>query len=162
MVKEEVITKTVDKIVVYGAKNVVYYGTKTYFAWPTTKPFRISSGYGYRSHPIRGEYHFHPAIDITGTPNKEIYAIQDGIVTKVVQTGYNSGSGTYITIDHGDGYVASYLHLKKNSIIVKKGETVQKGQKIATMGTTGSSTGVHLDFRIKKNGEYINPMKLYK
>lgn len=162
MVKEEVITKTVDKIVVYGAKNVVYYGTKTYFAWPTTKPFRISSGYGYRSHPIRGEYHFHPALDITGTPNKEIYSIQDGVVTKVVQTGYNSGSGTYVTIDHGNGYVASYLHLVKNSAKVKVGEKVSKGQIIGTMGCTGSCTGTHLDFRVKKNGQYINPMSLYK
>ena len=101
-------------------------------------------------------------MDITGVKQRDIYSVQDGTVVKVAQTGYNGGNGSYVTIDHGDGYVASYLHLKKNSILVKKGETVQKGQKIATMGTTGSSTGVHLDFRIKKNGEYINPMKLYK
>ena len=162
MVSEDVITKTVDKIVVYGAKNVVYYGTKTYFAWPTSKPFRISSGYGYRNHPIRGEYHFHPALDITGTPKKDIYSIQDGVVTQVMQTGYNYGSGTYVTIDHGDGYVASYLHLVKNSAKVKVGEKVTKGQIIGTMGCTGSCSGTHLDFRVKKDGEYISPMSLYQ
>ena len=145
-----------------GGKNVVYYGNSTYWAWPTNKPFRISSSNGYRYHPIRGQYHFHPAIDITGVKQRDIYSVQDGTVVKVAQTGYNGGNGSYVTIDHGNGYVASYLHLKANSILVKKGETVQKGQKIATMGTTGSSTGVHLDFRVKKNGEYINPFTLYK
>ena len=162
LVKEEVISKTVDKIVVYGGKNVVYYGNSTYWAWPTTKPFRISSDYGYRYHPIRGQYHFHPALDITGVSKRDIYSVQDGVVIKAMQTGYNGGNGSYITIDHGNGYVASYLHLKANSLLVKEGERVTKGQMIATMGTTGSSTGVHLDFRVKKNGEYINPMKLYK
>ena len=162
LVSEEVISKTVDKIVVYGAKNVVYYGNTTYWAWPTSRPFRISSGYGYRSHPIRGEYHFHPALDITGVPKYDIYSIQDGTVVKAVQTGYNGGNGSYVTIDHGNGYVASYLHLKKNSIKVKQGEKVSKGQIIGTMGCTGSCSGTHLDFRIKKNGEYINPMNLYK
>lgn len=162
LVNEEIISETVDKIVVMGGKNVVYYGNNTYWAWPTNKPFRISSGYGYRYHPIRGQYHFHPALDITGVKQRDIYSVQDGTVVKVAQTGYNGGNGSYVTIDHGNGYVASYLHLKKNSILVKKGETVQKGQKIATMGTTGSSTGVHLDFRVKKNGEYINPFTLYK
>lgn len=162
LVEEEVISETVDKIVVYGGKNVVYYGSSTYWAWPTTKPFRISSGYGYRYHPIRGQYHFHPALDITGVSKRDIYSVQDGVVLKAVQTGYNGGNGTYITIDHGNGYIASYLHLKANSILVKVGERVTKGQMIATMGTTGSSTGVHLDFRVKKDGQYINPMKLYK
>ena len=162
LVSEETISETVDKIVVYGAKNVVYYGNTTYWAWPTSKPFRISSNYGYRNHPIRGEYHFHPALDITGVKKYDIYAIQDGTVTKAVQTGYNGGNGSYVTINHGNGYVASYLHLKKNSIVVKVGEKVQKGQIIGTMGCTGSCSGTHLDFRVKKDGEYINPMKMYK
>lgn len=162
LVKEEVISETVDKIVVYGGKNVVYYGSSTYWAWPTNKPFRISSSYGYRVHPIRGETHFHQGIDITGVSRRQIYSVQDGVVLKAEQTGYNQGYGSYITIDHGNGYVASYLHLQKNSLLVKVGERVQKGQVIATMGTTGSSTGVHLDFRVKKNGEWMNPMKLYK
>ena len=162
LVEEEVISETVDKIIVMGSKNVVYYGNTTYWAWPTSKPFRISSNYGYRVHPIRGEYHFHPALDITGVKKYDIYSIQDGVVTKVVQTGYNGGNGTYVTIDHGDGYVASYLHLVKNSAKVNVGDKVTKGQIIGTMGCTGSCSGTHLDFRVKKNGDYINPMSLYK
>jgi murein DD-endopeptidase MepM/ murein hydrolase activator NlpD len=79
-----------------------------------------------------------------------------------MQTGYNYGSGTYVTIDHGDGYVASYLHLVKNSAKVKVGEKVTKGQIIGTMGCTGSCSGTHLDFRVKKDGEYISPMSLYQ
>lgn len=159
LVSEDVITEAVDKIVVYGAKNVVYYGTNTYWAWPTTKPFRISSNYGYRVHPIKGENHFHPAIDITGTSSRNIFAIQDGTVTKAVKSGYNNGSGLYVKIDHGNGYVSTYMHFSK--INVNVGEKVVKGQIIGIMGCTGACTGTHLDFRIQKNGEYLNPLKVY-
>lgn len=160
LVSEEVLKEVVDKIVVYGAKNVVYYGTSTYWAWPTTKPFRISSNYGYRNHPIKGLYHFHPALDITGTSSKDIYSIQKGTVTKAVSSGYNSGAGKYVTIDHGNGYVSTYMHLSKVS--VKVGQEVVKGQIIGVMGCTGSCTGTHLDFRVQKNGDYMNPFNLYK
>lgn len=159
-ISEEVLSEAVDKIIVIGAKNVVYYGNSTYWAWPTSKPFRISDGYGWRVHPIRHETHFHPALDITGTSSKNIYAIQDGTVTSAVASGYNSGAGKNIIIDHHNGYTSQYMHLSK--LLVKKGEQVVKGQTIGIMGCTGSCTGTHLDFRVKKNGQYINPFSLYK
>lgn len=160
LVSEEVITEKVDKIIVYGSKNVVYYGNTTYWAWPTSKPFRISSGYGYRTHPIKGKYHFHPAIDIAGTKSKNIYAIQSGTVTAAVKSGYNSGAGKYVKIDFGNGYVATYMHLAQ--VNVNKGDKVEKGQIIGIMGRTGSATGVHLHFQVQKNGQNINPFSLYK
>lgn len=160
LVSEEVITEKVDKIIVYGSKNVVYYGNTTYWAWPTSKPFRISSGYGYRTHPIKGKYHFHPAIDIAGTKSKNIYAIQSGTVTAAVKSGYNSGAGKYVKIDFGNGYVATYMHLSQ--VNVNKGDKVEKGQIIGIMGRTGSATGVHLHFQVQKNGQNINPFSLYK
>ena len=160
LVKEEVVSKAVDKIIVQGSKDVIYYGNTTYWAWPTSKPFRISSGYGYRYHPIRGESHFHGGMDITGTPDKKIHSIQNGTVIAAVNSGYNMGAGKYVTIDHGNGYTSRYLHLA--SVRVNKGDKVEKGQIIGIMGTTGSSTGVHLDFRVMKNGNNINPLNLYK
>lgn len=160
LVSEEVITPKVDKIIVYGSKNVVYYGNTTYWAWPTSKPFRISSNYGYRTHPIKGKYHFHPAIDITGTKSKDLYSIQAGTVIAAVKSGYNSGAGKYVKIDFGNGYVATYMHLSK--VNVNKGDKVEKGQIIGIMGMTGSATGVHLHFQVAKNGKNINPFNLYK
>lgn len=160
LVSEDVITEKVDKIIVYGSKNVVYYGNSTFWAWPTSKPFRISSNYGYRNHPINGNYHFHPAIDITGTKSKNIYSIQNGTVTAAVKSGYNNGAGKYVKIDFGNGYVVTYMHLAE--VRVNKGDKVTKGQTIGIMGMTGSATGVHLHFQVTKNGNTINPFSLYE
>ena len=158
-VSNEVISEAVDKIIVVGAKNVVYYGNTTYWAWPTSKPFRISSYYGYRVHPIRGEEHFHSGVDITGTSSRNVYAIQSGTV-KSAQTGWNSGAGTNVKIDHDGGYMSVYMHLSK--YMVKPGDKVEKGQVIGIMGCTGSCTGTHLHLTIYKNGVMMDPLKLYK
>ena len=158
-VTNEVIRPSVDRIMVYGAKNVVYYGNTTYWAWPTVKPFRISSYYGYRIHPIRRTAHLHNGVDITGTSSKNVFAVQSGTVT-VASAGYNSGAGTNIKIDHGNGYVSQYMHLSK--MTVKKGEKVDKGQIIGIIGCTGSCTGPHLHLTIYKDGDTINPLNLYK
>ena len=159
LVKEDVISQAVDKIIVYGAKNVVYYGNTTYWAWPTSKPFRISSYYGYRVHPIRGEEHFHTGIDVTGTASRNIYAIQSGTVIET-GTGWSGGMGNHVRVDHGNGYVSLYMHLKK--IIAKKGDKVEKGQVVGIMGCTGSCTGTHLHLTVYKNGSMINPLNLYR
>lgn len=159
LVEETVITEPQDKIIVVGAKNVVYYGNSTYWAWPTSKPFRISDNYGWRICPFHGR-EFHAALDITGTKSRNIYAIQGGTVIQAQTSGYNGGKGKNVTIKHDNGYESLYWHL--SSVRVKVGERVEKGQVIGIMGMTGSATGIHLDFRIKKNGDYINPFSLYK
>ena len=158
-VSNEVIREAVDRVMVYGAKNVIYYGNTTYWAWPTVKPFRISSYFGWRIHPIEGKAHLHSGVDITGTSSKNIFAIQSG---KVVDCGYgwNGGQGNFVRIDHGNGYVSVYMHLKK--VLVKKGATVDKGQLIGHMGCSGSCTGTHLHLTVYKNKELMDPLKLYK
>ena len=158
-VSNEVIREAVDRVIVLGAKNVIYYGNTTYWAWPTVKPFRISSHFGYRIHPITGQAHMHSGTDITGTSSKNIYAIQSGTVI-VSDTGWNGGAGTNIRIDHGNGYVSQYMHL--NKLLVKKGQHVDKGQLIGIMGCTGSCTGTHLHLTVYKNGELIDPLQLYR
>ncbi len=157
LVSEDVITPAVNEIVVVGAKNVVYVGNSTYWAWPTTKPYRISSYYGWRIHPIRHTQNFHTGVDITGTKSKDIYAIQDGVVEVA---SYQSSMGNYLRIKHPNGYVAVYEHLKTK--LVKAGEEVEKGQKIAIMGCTGSCTGTHLHLTVYKNGTMMNPLQLYR
>ena len=156
-VSNEVIRPTVDRIIVYGAKNVIYYGNTTYWAWPTVKPFRRSDTFGWRI--LEGKPNFHKGIDITGTAKTDIYAIQSGKVIEAAK-GWNGGFGNVVKIDHGNGYVSIYAHLSK--IVAKKGETVEKGQLVGYMGNTGLSFGRHLHLGVQKNGEYINPYTLYK
>jgi len=156
-VSNEIIRPTIDRIIVYGAKNVVYYGNTTYWAWPTVKPFRRSDGFGWRI--LNGKPNFHKGIDITGTAKKDIYAIQSGKVFDA-SYGYNSGFGNVVMIDHENGYTSIYAHLSK--ILVKEGARVEKGELVGYMGNTGLSFGTHLHLGVKKNGEYINPYTLYK
>lgn len=160
MASEDVITEPTKKIVVAGAKGVYYVGNSTYWVWPTSKPYRISSCYSYRNHPIRGQYHFHAALDITGTKSKNIYAIQSGtVISSFNDNGYHQGAGNNVKIEHANNYVSQYMHLAKS--LVKVGDHVEKGQLIGIMGRTGSATGVHLDFRVFKNGNNINPFSIY-
>ena len=156
-VSETVLSEPIDEIVVVGAKNVVYYGDSTYWAWPTTKPFRISSHYGYRIHPVYKTERLHGGTDISGVKKDDIYAIQSGTV---LRSEYNSSSGNFVDIQHANGYVSTYMHLKKR--LVNAGDTVEKGQLIGIMGNTGVSTGKYLHLEIRKNGNRMNPMKLYQ
>ena len=157
LVNEDVITPAVDEIIVVGAKNVVYVGNSTYWAWPTTKPYRISSHFGWRIHPIQHVRKLHTGVDITGTKSRDIYAIQDG---KVTASSHHYSMGNYIRIKHSNGYESVYMHLKQR--LASVGDEIEKGQKIGIMGCTGSCTGTHLHLTVYKNGELINPLELYK
>ena len=95
----------------------------------------------------------HNGIDIGADMNTEIYAANSGTVT---YAGEMSGYGNYVVIDHGNGFETAYAHC--NSISVSSGDTVAKGQVIAHIGSTGNSTGPHLHFEIKENGEFLNPL----
>lgn len=157
LVSSEVVYEATDKVVVMGAKNIVYVGNSTFWAWPTARIYRISSHYGYRIHPVYKYEKFHDGTDITGTPSDNIYAIQSGIVKTVTRQG---SMGKYIKIDHQNGYTSSYLHLSKQ--LVSVGDKVEKGQLIGIMGCTGTCTGKHLHLTITKNGSKMNPLLLYQ
>lgn len=119
---------------------------------------RISSGYNLRrKHPIFKEVRPHPAIDYaapTGTPVK---AIGRGTVT---YAGWGRGAGKHIILRHSNGYESIYMHLSGFAKGVKNGAKVEQGKVIGYVGSTGYSTGPHLDFRIKYKGNYINPAKV--
>lgn len=176
MVGSVEIKPSVSKILVKGDKYVPNVADLSYWAWPTSTPYTITTYYQYRWGT------FHAAIDIYvgfGSPiyaanNGTVYAVGDGCVRGA--TGCNGTRGNYIIINHNAGnYYTQYMHL--NTILVKPGQTVARGQKIATMGNTGyvvptpaygssSYEGTHLDFGVWKgipyNGGYtINPLNLY-
>ncbi|MBD5471398.1 MAG: peptidoglycan DD-metalloendopeptidase family protein [Lachnospiraceae bacterium] len=122
------------------------------FTWPAPSYTRISDDYGNRIHPTLGIQKFHNGVDMAAPGGSAILAAYDG---KVVAADYNSSMGNYIMIDHGDSLYTIYMHA--SALYVSKGTEVSKGSKIAAVGTTGRSTGNHLHFSVRLNGNYVNP-----
>ena len=117
----------------------------------------ITSPFGDRIHPITGEFKFHNGVDFgapTGTPIK---APANGTVESIYS---NSTGGKQLVIKHNFGFKTGYAHL--NAYNVEEGQKVKQGEIIAFVGNTGASTGAHLHFTVKKNGEYIDPIKKLK
>lgn len=157
-VSTEEITPTINRVLVVGGINTVYVGDSSYWAWPTNKPYRISSYFG----PRWGSWHY--GIDITGTGHgSPIYAIQNG---NVIRTGTRGDMGNHVMITHNNGYNSVYMHLSK--ILVNPGDTVVKGQIIGLMGSTGRSTGTHLHLGVwtgsstYSNARMIDPLTIYR
>lgn len=149
VLKEEVVKEPVNKVIVKGTKVIPSRGTGS-LEWPTVGGY-ISSYTGYRW----GSYH--KGLDIAGPANRAILAPDNGTV---VFAGYSGDFGNKIEINHNNGMKTIYAHLA--SIEVSVGQTVQKGQQIGIMGTTGDSTGVHLHFEVYKNGALQNPLDYLK
>lgn len=122
------------------------------FTWPAPSYKRISDEYGYRTHPILGVQQFHNGLDMAAPGGSPILAAYDG---KVVAAAYSSSMGNYIMIDHGDSLYTIYMHA--SALYVSKGAEVSKGDKIAAVGSTGRSTGNHLHFSVRLNGNYVSP-----
>ena len=120
---------------------------------------RLGSEYGYRKAPTEGASTFHEGNDIPAPMGTPVVAYKSGTVS---YTGWdNSGGGNMVQIDHPDGTKSVYLHLQDGSFQVSPGDTVSQGQQIANVGSTGISTGPHLDFRIMVNGKYVDPQTYY-
>lgn len=121
-----------------------------------TEKLKTTSAYGKRKDPISGKDSFHYGIDLVG--GQDIIATADGQVIKVVNKGSKGGTMCLVRIQHKT-YQSAYYHVKSGSVVVKVGDWVKAGQKVATIGTTGKSTGVHLHFQIDKgtNATAIDP-----
>ena len=122
------------------------------FKFPLASYTRISDDYGYRIHPILGVQQFHNGVDFAAPKGTAIYAAYDGVV---VAATYSSTMGNYVMIDHGDGLFTIYMHA--SALYVSKGDIVVRGETIAAVGSTGRSTGNHLHFSVRQNGEYVSP-----
>lgn len=122
------------------------------FAWPCPGYKRISDEYGNRMHPILGVEKFHNGLDMAASSGTPILAAYDG---DVVAADYSGSMGNYIMINHGSGLYTIYMHC--SALYVSKGQTVSKGQNIAAVGSTGRSTGPHLHFSVRLNGNYVSP-----
>ena len=122
------------------------------FSLPVTVT-RISSLFGYRVHPITKVRTKHTGVDIPGSLNTPVYAARKG---KVIFAGYSGGYGNLVIVRHDKGYTTYYGHL--NKITTKIGANVGVGVMIGRMGSTGNSTGSHLHFEVRRNGEALNPI----
>jgi len=127
----------------------------TPMGWPVSG--WLTSGFGYRVHPIRGSREFHTGLDISARPGTAVRATADGIVSFAGRSGAN---GNLVALEHGFGYSTYYAHNKK--IDVKVGDVVKRGDIISYVGSTGSSTGPHVHYEIWKDGKNVNPQPFLK
>lgn len=120
---------------------------------------RVSSRFTYhRKHPISGKVRPHTGVDYAAPSGTPVRALGDGVVTRASWD--NKGGGNYIKIRHNNKYETGYMHLKGYAKGITAGVRVTQGQIIGYVGSTGSSTGPHLDFRVWKNGTPIDPLKM--
>lgn len=119
---------------------------------------RISSGFSYaRKHPVTRKVQPHTGVDYAAPKGTPVMSIGDGTVTSVK---YEGAGGNTVRIRHNSVYSTAYLHLSKYAKGLKAGQRVRQGEVIGYVGSTGRSTGPHLDFRVWKNGTPINPLKM--
>lgn len=130
--------------------------SKVTFQDPVKANYRITSPYGMRVHPIKKVRKMHTGIDQAAPIGTDIHASAKGVVKSITGTANDrKGYGLMVTLKHDDGYETRYPHLSKAQ--VKVGQAVEKGQRIAKMGSSGSSTGSHLHFEVLKNGKHLDP-----
>lgn len=112
----------------------------------------ITSGFGFRDHPVSGDYSFHTAVDVAVDVGTELLSLADGTVRYI---GEDDIFGLYVKIDHDNGVSTFYAHCDK--LLVSKGDNVTAGQVIALSGETGNATGPHLHFSLEKDGIRLDP-----
>jgi murein DD-endopeptidase MepM/ murein hydrolase activator NlpD len=117
---------------------------------------RLSSRFGWRQHPIQGHRHHHDGMDIAAEKGTRIDAVRTGTVQF---SGEQRGYGNVVIVDHGDGLTSRYAHC--DELKVSTGERVHSGQAIATVGSTGRSTGPHLHFELRQDGQAIDPQETF-
>ena len=140
----------------YGSSSTTQYSTSSSnpYSWLITHPLpnlkRVSSDFGGRTMGGRAENH--SGLDMSAPSGTPMYATGPGIVTK---SGWGTGYGQYVEINHGNGYLTRYAHASR--LIARVGDRVQAGEQIANVGCTGRCTGPHLHYEVVKDGQRKNP-----
>lgn len=147
---EAAIAEEKKKIMAANGSLLTYDGGQ--FKFPVAAYTKLSSDYGMRLHPTLGVDKFHNGIDLAAPTGTAIFAAYDG---KVIAASYSNSMGNYIMIDHGDNLYTIYMHASK--LYVQTGDIVVRGETIAAVGATGRTTGPHLHFSVRLNGEYVSP-----
>gem|GEM_PF-2164165 len=127
---------------------------------PFTMPLdyrRVSSPFGMRIHPVFGEPRFHTGVDLAAPAGTPIYATASGIVEMAVN---GRGYGKHIVLRHGDGYSTYYAHLSLFAGALKVGQWIEQGQVIGYVGRTGTATGPHLHYEVRKDDHPVDPLTL--
>ncbi len=119
--------------------------------WPVASGY-VSSVFGRRTDPFSGRQAFHKGLDFTARPGTPVMAVASGVVT---WAGWDKDYGKLIEIRHSDGYRSRYAH--NSEIVVKPGQVVKKGEKIAKVGATGRASGAHLHLEVLANGQLVDP-----
>jgi murein DD-endopeptidase MepM/ murein hydrolase activator NlpD len=127
------------------------------FAFPLATFKRMSSGFGYRIHPIGGGSKMHKGIDLAASPGTKIFAADSGTVRF---SGWKGGFGYCVIIDHHNGYTTTYGHCRK--LVADTGDNVRRGDYIAEVGSTGAATGPHLHFEVRQKDVPVDPVQYFK
>lgn len=120
-------------------------------------PGVLTSRFGWRNDPINGKSAYHQGVDIRGRKGADVKVTANGIVKK---ESYDKGNGRYVLVDHGNGFITKYAHLKKS--LVQKGDTVERGQAIGLVGSSGRSTGPHVHYEIHYDDKIVNPTRFVR
>jgi len=140
------------------ANQIANVPSESGYLWPLPASWNtLSSLYGNRIHPITKKPNNHTGIDVPASAGTNIYAAKSGVVTTST---YNRSYGNYVVVSHSDGSSTLYAHMSKRNATV--GKTVKQGAVIGYVGTTGSSTGNHLHFEVRINGNRTDPVNYYK
>jgi murein DD-endopeptidase MepM/ murein hydrolase activator NlpD len=134
-------------------QRYVYQSTPS--GWPVQG--EISSGFGFREHPVSGEVVKHTGVDIRTPMGSAVKATANGIVSF---SGWTNGSGYIIVLEHGHGFTTAYAHNKEN--VVSVGQKVMKGERIALSGSSGVSTGPHVHYEVWKDEKQVDPISYLK
>ena len=157
---KETIKSSISKIVNIGTRYIPNVGSTSSWGWPTDSGYTLSSYYGYR--PAIFGSSFHSGLDIAGTGyGSNVYAANNG---EIVTMEYHYSYGYHIIINHNNGYYTLYGHMSRFAPGLSVGSTVERGQVIGYVGSTGSSTGPHLHFEIRTCNSYnctTNPLSYY-
>jgi len=126
------------------------------YTWPLKENYPVTSLFGPRLDPVTGTWGVHTGVDLGAPEDTPVWTATDGLVSF---TGWDGGYGNAVRISHGDGVTTVYGHLK--TILVTAGQVVTNGQTVGLVGSTGKSTGPHLHFEWRVNGEPVDPLGVY-